>query len=555
LPSVTVLLAICTVLIFTSFTQYAEGATLSFKTPGCPTGFDPGSAQSGLLYKITYDDSGNPIYNDGKFDTKTISVNSTTEQDGIPLVLNETAINSGIFKNSNIIFMEGSVNLFPLNRGVTITVGNVAGTEPYNVNVVSDSDPIGIILPLHLSGTNGTTKFFSGQIFFVNGPSGGNSLQAKLGDVITVTDHNTHYTSSGLIVPNNKPTVGALSVNFLDTVTISYGGLSCTAQIQDELGQPGGGGGGLVIRPGFVLDLLASEVGGSPFIVSPPSFGGGLLHYSDGLTVVQNDKKITFDISKYNQDVGEQVLVAGKPVNMTLKMYDGYNINAIIHSGLYLIPRGSDMITPNSIASIVYDKGSKLEINDPTNLFSDVSVIPSNDGKFQYFKFRFVPTRSYEKMSFLDRSWNDHLYSTDVRFHDAGISQPKTNDMPVGFTKYDNYHDLISLIEKEGFKKPQILAHIHDTTDVFPSNEGGYVYWLHDVTAQSVTLVISDKEENTLFSFTQPLVANEIQPKADYGFMKFTEKQLNRSDHDEERKLMAQEAIKAMEKKFVPDNN
>jgi hypothetical protein len=547
LSSVTALLAICVVLIFTSFTQYAEGATLEFvNSPGnCPAGLTPGDGQSGLPFQIEYNDAGNPIYQNGQIDTITINVKSTTDSSGVPLQLTETEINSGDFLNSNFVFMEGSVNLFPLDRGVTITLAESSGTDPFNVSVVSDSDPAGITLPLYLSSINGTTKFFSGKIVFTNDASGGNSLHAQLGDVVTVTDP-IGYASSGLIVPNPNPTVGALSVNFNDIVTISYNGLSCTATVNDELGTPGGGGGGLVVRPGFVLDALAA-LGGSPFIVTPPSFGGGLLHYSDGLTIVKPNEKYVFDISKYNQDIENQVLVAGQPVNMIFKMSDPYNINAIIHSGLYLITKSSDMITPNSIVSIVYDKGSKLEINDPTNLFSEATVVPSTDGRFQYFTFNFVPTRSYEKMSFLDRSWNDHRYSTDVIFHDAGISQLKTDVMPMGLTKYDNFNDLVSLIEKDGFKKPQNMAHVHSTTDVFPSNEGGYVYWLHDSIAQTVTLVISDRNENTLYSFTQPLIPNEIVPIGDYSFMKFTEKQLNRSNPEEEQKIMEQEAIKAME--------
>lgn len=547
MSSVTALLAICVVLIFTSFTQYAEGATLEFvNSPGnCPAGLTPGDGQSGLPFQIEYNDAGNPIYQNGQIDTITINVKSTTDSSGVPLQLTETEINSGDFLNSNFVFMEGSVNLFPLDRGVTITLAESSGTDPFNVSVVSDSDPAGITLPLYLSSINGTTKFFSGKIVFTNDASGGNSLHAQLGDVVTVTDP-IGYASSGLIVPNPNPTVGALSVNFNDIVTISYNGLSCTATVNDELGTPGGGGGGLVVRPGFVLDALAA-LGGSPFIVTPPSFGGGLLHYSDGLTIVKPNEKYVFDISKYNQDIENQVLVAGQPVNMIFKMSDPYNINAIIHSGLYLITKSSDMITPNSIVSIVYDKGSKLEINDPTNLFSEATVVPSTDGRFQYFTFNFVPTRSYEKMSFLDRSWNDHRYSTDVIFHDAGISQLKTDVMPMGLTKYDNFNDLVSLIEKDGFKKPQNMAHVHSTTDVFPSNEGGYVYWLHDSIAQTVTLVISDRNENTLYSFTQPLIPNEIVPIGDYSFMKFTEKQLNRSNPEEEQKIMEQEAIKAME--------
>ncbi|HYL66721.1 MAG TPA: hypothetical protein VEU72_06170 [Nitrosopumilaceae archaeon] len=558
MPSVTVLLTICAVLIFTSFTQFAEGATLNFPLPGCPVHITPGDAQAGAPYQFFYDDSSNPVFTtNNKTDTVTINVNSTSNPAGVPLVLTETGPNDGTFTNTNFVFTEGGDNIFPLERVVTITLAESAGTDPLNVRVRSDSDTTGLLVPFHLSGTNATTKFFSANVLFTAGPSSGNSIHAQSGDIVTAIDPLSGYASSGLI-STSDPTIGALQVKFNDIVTISLNGVSCTAIVDDELGVPGGGGGGLVVRPGFVLDALAalSAIGGSPFIVTPPSFGGGFFHYSDGLTIVKPDEKHVFDISKYNQNIEDQVLSAGQPVNMTFKMFDPYNINAIIHSGLYFITKSSDMITPNSIASIVYDKGSKLEINDPTNMLSKATIIPSTDGKFQYFTFHFVPTRSYEKMSFLDRSWNDHRYSTDVRFHDAGISQPKTDVMPAGITKYDNFKDLISLIEKDGFKKPHIMAHIHNAADVFSSDEGGYVYWLHDSITHAVTLVISDNEKNTLYSFTESLIPNEIQPKGDYGFMKFTTKQLYRLvDSDEEQKVMEQEEIKAIQNTSIYEHH
>src|SRR5439155_18678083 len=141
------------------------------------------------------------------------------------------------------------------------------------------------------------------------------------------------------------------------------------------------------------LDSIISLVtGGSPYVVSPPSFGGGYYHYSDGLTFAQGDTKATFDTSKYNQDLQRQVLVAGTPVNMTFKTFEAYNPTGIIHMGLYVIPRGQDMVTDNSIASIVWDKGQPVEVNDPNHILSDALVSPTDDGKFQYTTFSFTPT-------------------------------------------------------------------------------------------------------------------------------------------------------------------
>ncbi len=487
-------------------------------------------------------------------ETITVTVKSDTNPTGVQVTLTESG-DTGVFTNKALVFANGIEEISP-GAKVTVKIKDSFLNGATNVEVHSllpdlSGDDGAPIIPFVVTETSPGSGIFQAVLKTTTGPTSGNSIHVSAGDLLEVINTRVGMTSYTLVSP---PVAGtdALRANIGDTISVfSNGVLLDTATIIDGGGEQGGGGGGL-LRPGLVLDILLG-IGGGPFVVSPPSFGGGLLNYSDGLTIVQNGEKHTFDISKYNQDINKQVLVAGVPVNMTLKMYDPYNINAIIHSGLYLITSGSDMITSNSIASIVYDKGSKIEINDPSNLLTNASATPSTDGKFQYVSFYFIPTRSYEKMSFLNRAWNDHLYSTDVRFYDAAASLSKLDLLPTGFTKYDNFHDLVTLVDKEGFEKPQIMGHIHSATDVFPSNEGGYVYWLYDSTRHAVTLIISDKEGNTLYSSTDPLLDKEIQPKGNYGFMKFTVNQLNRNDVVGEQEVMKQEEAKAMEMKLLTE--
>ncbi len=513
---------------------------------------------------------------DNTIDTITVTVNSTDLStpkpvDSINLVLTETGPNTDVFTSKPLIFTTQRTS-FPVNSVITITqdIDHQLGTSCPG-GALTDLATIDTLCGTLRLTSGGTTNFnltetavdsnhFEGSLklspFQTILP---NQLKVNNNDVLSMNFLGA--TTNALVAPNDPGTGEILIAPFdgitvpSNDITVTYGATSLSLTALgggiDPTGQAGGGGTGGLLVPGAVLDFLYSLVGGSPFTVTPPSFGGGAFHYSDGLTIVKPTEKHIFDISKYNQDIGDQVLVSGQPVNMTFKMFDPYNINAIIHSGLYFIPSGSDMITPNSIASIVYDKGSKIEVNDPTKIFSDASVTLSSDGKFQYFSFYFVPTKSFEKMSFLDRAWNDHKYSTDVIFHDADISQPKSIVLPQGITKYDDFRGMTAIIENGGFKKPQIMAHIHNPTDVFPSNEGGNVYWLYDSINHTVTLVISDKDGNALFSSTQPLIKKEIQPKGDYGFMKFTLTQLNRWDIAEEQKMMEQEAINGIEKKLM----
>jgi hypothetical protein len=488
--------------------------------------------------------------NTSAIDSINVKVTSTSDPNGIIITLKETGNNTAIFQNRGIIFMKDN-NLFPLGSTITVTSHDsfsnadpsVIDSVPFQVQ--STSDPAGFIINFNETGVD--TGIFTGKIELKTLPSGssGNILNVTSGDEFTIQNTNWGLQSNGLVTPNPDPTYGAIIANIGDTVTATYEGISANTTIGNN--EPGGGGGG-IIHPGFVLDLIAQIVGGSPFIVSPPSFGGTYNHYSDGLTITQGTHKTTFDLSQYNQEIPTQVMRAEQKINMTFKTFESYNPTAVIHMGLYIIPRGQDMITPNSIASIVYEKNSPVEVNDPNHILSNASASSTTDGKFQYTKFSFVPTKSYDKMSFLARAWNDHMYSTDVRVHDEIIQPPSSKILPAGVIKYYSFNDLQEVLGKAGFHKPQIMAHIHSTTDVFTSTKGGNVYWLYDTNNQAVTLMISDKDGNTLYCFTQPLIPNEIQPKGDYGFMKFTIKQLNRENIDEEQKAMKQEEIKAMEK-------
>ena len=230
--------------------------------------------------------------------------------------------------------------------------------------VISSSDFNGIYLNLTETGPN--TGIFTSPLKFTTGPSvNGSIIHASIGDSVSIVDvfdinnggFNYDDTTVEIIGPSSDKALGALPAKWNDDVNIVYKGVKLSGVI-DLTADPGGGGGGL-IRPSLVLDILAA-IGGSPYIVAPPSFGSSGYHFSDGLTLTQGSDKTVFDISHYNQEIPKQVMVTGEKVNMTFKTYENYNVNGVIHMGLYLIPRGQNMITPNSIASIVWDKEDQL---------------------------------------------------------------------------------------------------------------------------------------------------------------------------------------------------
>ena len=491
----------------------------------------------------------------------TITLQAIEINDPTPGIRNPTS-NTCIFGNTFLYFSPDNQK-FPIESTVTITQKDTSGGKDSNgivdtisVTVTSTSTPGGTSLTLTETGPN--TGIFQGKIKFTAGPTvTGSALHVSAGDIITTTY--LSIPSYGQIQPSPSGSAGLLVADVGDTIKATYNGFSGTTSIC-VCGGPGGGGGGL-IRPGLVLDLVAAlgVVGGSPYIVQPPSFGGLGYQFSDGLTFTQGDNKTTLDISHYNQELPRQVMIMGDKVNMTFKTYESYYSEGVIHMGLYLIPRGHDMITPKSIASIEWDKGKPATVADPNHILSNVNASSSSDGKFQYTQFVFTPAKSYEKMSFLVRAWNDHRYDTDTRIHDAiDIPQIINSTLPVGVIKYDNLADLQEALHKDQFYKPEILSHIHDTGSVFTSQQGK-VYWLYDMVDHFVTLVISDGNDNELFSYKSPLQPYDIEKKGDYKFMYFTVKQLDRWDTNQIQKAMKIEEEKALsvaiEKRIVPQSN
>ena len=489
----------------------------------------------------------------------TITLQAIEINDPTPGLRNPTN-NTCIFGNT-FLYLSPDNQRFPIESTVTITQHETSGGQATNgivdtisITVKSTSTPGGTSLTLTETGPN--TGIFQGKIKFTAGATVSNSaLHVAAGDIITSIY--LGIPSYGQIQPSPNGSSGLLVADVGDTIQATYNGFSGTTTVCVCSG-PGGGGGGL-IRPGLVLDIIAGLVGGSSYIVQPPSFGGLDYHFSDGLTFTQENNKTIHDISHYNQELPRQVMIPGDRVNMTFKTYEGYNSEGVIHMGLYLIPRGQDMITPNSIASIEWNKGKPVMTSDPNHTLSNVNASSSSDGKFQYTKFVFTPTKSYDKMSFLVRAWNDHRYSTDTRVHDAiDVQQIINSTLPFGTTRYDNFADLQSELHQDKFYNPEILSRIHDTSSVFPSQQGK-VYWLYDTVNHFVTLVISDGNDNELFSHKSSLQPYDIEKKGDYKFMRFTVKQLDRWDTDQIQKALKSEEEKALsvaiEKRIMPQSN
>lgn len=488
----------------------------------------------------------------GVVDKINVLVNSTSFPSGITLTLTETGPNTGVFKNTNLIFTNGtgtfgvsSTQTIGINKpslaGTRLIISGPSSTDGIQVFSTTDSTTGSF---MNLTETGPHTGIFTNKLKLTSAASiNGSTIRVTPGDTVSIENLNNLDTINELVTPNPDPAFGAVPAKYNDFVSAVYKGVKASTQLSAGTA-PGGGGGGL-IRPSLVLDIIAGTIGGSTYIVQPPSFGGSDYHFSDGLTFTQGNSKSTFDISHYNQDLQKQVMVTGEKVNMTFKTFESYNVEGVIHMGLYLVPRGQDMITTNSIAGIEWDKGKPVVVKDPSKILHNATVSSNSDDTFQYTKFSFIPAKSYNKMSFLVRAWNDHMYSTDVRVHDAVEIPPPPKILPPGVVKYDNFEELTSTLYKDQFYKPEIMAHIHDVNEVFPDS-GGNVYWLYNIIEHSVTVVISDTNDNELFEYKELLQPYDAEKKPDYGFMNFTSVQLNRQNVDQIQKAIKIEEYKAM---------
>jgi len=201
----------------------------------------------------------------GTRETVSVSVTSTKGAPS-PLVftLTETGVDTGIFGDDVTMRFMNGYDALPLGGSITVSHENSdenADSESrdiYNINIITDSEPGGVTIGLTETGLD--TSTFSDQITFITGDSSGNSIKAADGNFIQIV---SGVTAFGFIGTNPSGTNGALRVSTTqgspDTMTVTYQDVSDTGTVSFQGFAPGGGGGGLV-RPSLVLDILAALI-------------------------------------------------------------------------------------------------------------------------------------------------------------------------------------------------------------------------------------------------------------------------------------------------------
>lgn len=344
-----------------------------------------------ILFEVQDDDLiGGPL------STITVTITTTSDPVGVTVTLNEDALNNGRFTNTNFIFMENNAR-FTLSDTATITVEDPNCTpgpcDPFvrdllvgggnGVLVVSETDNAGISMTL--TETDLDSKIFTDTLSFTTGGSIANppTLKVASGDVITVYDEVTGYLTNGIIlpIPIGK---GAILASAGDSTTITYmstsdGIKSHTITVTGHPG-PGRGGGGLV-APGLVVDVIASITGsgggsGCKNECTPPTLG-----------LDKNSKRIVSNGFSYNGNPVDVelfythypliIVSVGQQNEATLKIYENSGYDDIEHVGL-AFGLGKNQYFSESKAAIYLNRNEgqnfTVTTHDPENVLQDVST-------------------------------------------------------------------------------------------------------------------------------------------------------------------------------------
>jgi len=414
-------------------------------------GFVPICIDYGDIVNVEVDD---PSSNQdaGTAETIIVSITSTFDPTGTTILLTETGIDTGIFggTSSNLIFTDGDTKVLPPST-VTITQAdsgsNTAAIDSITVFVNSTSDTTGF--NLQLNETSATSGLFNGTLSFsLSATTPGSILLVAPGDFYRIQNVGL-LTSYGLVLPNPDPSTAAIPVDFSppDTVTTTYLGEQTQFTVLDCI-LAGGGGGGLV-RPGLVVNVLAGAGGGGG--LPGPTITLGAVALSDsGSEVISMPQEIrdfinddfdphtplepitntyedfdlplsingnSFALGGYENTLVPQTVKPGETIEFTLVFYTTFEI---AHTSLNFNLGPTRTIAGSDTQVLLYK--DKFEIVDPNGNIATATGSLNNDGDLKRvatFSITFSDDIQWSNSDLVIRSWNENLNSGDIIVYDA----------------------------------------------------------------------------------------------------------------------------------------
>lgn len=136
-----------------------------------------------------------------------------------------------------------------------------------------------------------------------------------------------------------------------------------------------------------------------------PSFGSGILQYSDGLKI----NNTAFNISKYSQMIDTQKLHIGSTSTFTVKMFENGGAQNIQHVTLFLNIKDSTPKISDSGTWIEYDNVGGVSLHDPHKFFSKATATVSYQGSFMYVTFNMTPKSFMNTSDIIISAWDRWL--------------------------------------------------------------------------------------------------------------------------------------------------
>ena len=412
--------------------------------------FDPVN-YNGLddVAQIKVDDPGSNL-DSGVAETITVHVWSTLgDPVGVDMELKENGIDTGIFKSTALV-MTKTDNQFSIQDTTKVFLiltddeALAAGLDPsisetFDFPVISTTDPSGTIITLTETGAN--TQRFESKLKFSAVPSSGNIIQVNQGDVVTVIDTFHGTLANFLIIPTTNTYAAGLRVNENDDIHVIFQGIQGDGKVSKGSAAGGGSGGGL-LRPGFVLDIV-SLVGGAsggdflpPQLVIPKMNLSNLPIVGDILDFITNadpfspiaplyDPSIDYPLSingngylltQYANTIQTYTEKTGEPVSFKMTLFDATGVE---HIGLYTNLRGDHREIQDSDTFVIYHENRPLEITDPNGFFSNVNFTESEyNGKY-LAEFDMTFAKPMDTSDVIIRTWDERLNSGDIKVFDA----------------------------------------------------------------------------------------------------------------------------------------
>jgi len=390
------------------------------------------------------------------FQTLTVTITGKNTGDSKTLLLNETGINKGVFggitrSQNNLIVINSTVGEFPIGRTATIT----AGSATVDVTSTTDPSPVppGGIDELTLDSIGGAQ--FSGKLTFSSADTSKPSRNIKVTACDTLTvDPGTNVERRFIGTCTNS------SLNFIlvelhkaetplsDLITATYKGASDTADISNADNNPGGGGGGLV-RPSLVLDILASlgtgagGGGGGPavslsallrssFIAIPDEIVQVIINFDPFTPLepfdVNAEQFETFDfplsidndgyaLSGYSNTLDTKTLNIGEATKIKTVFYLESKLE---HVAFYTnIREGDSLDDSDAFLRFYKSEPDIIQIKDENGFFEYIDFTIEADGFKRTATFDIKFLKPMPKSDIVLRMWDQDKRSTTVIIFDA----------------------------------------------------------------------------------------------------------------------------------------